>query len=135
MNKFLKRMVVFVFTATAVSTNANAQSRLQADIDAGAIPLTTSELTSVFVNNTMVGPNWYIYQSEDKKKIVLAGGKTYKRKWWIDNKKGFCSTTVKKKTVCRIVYRIGEDEYRVYDQKGKETSTFRVEKGNIKDLN
>ena len=137
MKKLNLQMFAFAFAVTVVSTNANAESTLQEDIDKGAVPLTTSELNSVLSDNTQVGENWFVYNMADGNRIVaVEGHKTKKRKWWIDAKKGFCSTRYKdKKKICGIVYRIGQDEYRVYDKNGKETFTFTMEQGDTQNLN
>ena len=131
------KVLVFAFAVAAVSTNANAQSTLQEDIDAGAVPLTTSEISTTFTNNTQsgVGASWHAYYMEDGKRVILYNGKKTKRKWNVDPKKGFCTTRVRdKKRDCRIVYRIGQDVYRVYDKKGKADHTFKVEQGDTQNL-
>ena len=64
----MKKFALILLMSTAITaTSANAESMLQADIDAGAVPLTTSQLTSAVTNNTMVGSNWVGYQPEGKK--------------------------------------------------------------------
>lgn len=131
------KVLVLAFAVAAVSTNANAQSTLQEDIDSGAVPLTTSEISTAFTNNTQsgVGASWHAYYMEDGKRVILYNGKKAKRKWNVDPKKGFCTTRVKdRKRDCRIVYRIGQDVYRVYDKKGKADHTFKVEQGDTQNL-
>ena len=139
MDKLILKMFAVSFAVAMVSTNANAESTLQEDIDNGAVPLTTSELHSVFINNTQVGvgAKWAVYYIEDGKRIIaVEGEKTKKRKWWIDAKKGWCVTLYKnKKKACTIVYRTGQNEYRVYDKKGKNTHTFTMEQGDTRNLN
>ena len=84
------KVLVFAFAVATVSTNANAQSTLQEDIDNGAVPLTTSEISTAFTNNTQagVGANWHAYSMEDGKRVVLYKGKKMKRKWNVNAKKG-----------------------------------------------
>ena len=134
--KKMRKFVLILLMSTAITaTSANAESTLQADIDAGAVPLTSSQITSAFTNNTHVGSGWYAYYPEGKKRIVLVKTKTYKRKWRVDAEKGFCAVTVRnKKWDCRIIWKIGPKTYRLYDKKGKAEWTFDVEEGNIKDL-
>ncbi len=138
MNKPNFKVLVFAASVAAVSTNANAQSTLQEDIDSGAVPLTTSELSTVLTNNTAVGAgaSWFAYYKADGNRVISAKGKKKKGKWKIDAKKGWCYPRWKdNKQVCAIVYRIGEDEYRTYDIKGKEAVTFKVEQGDTQNLN
>ena len=100
MNKLNLKTIAFAFAVAVVSTNANAESTLQEDIDNGAVPLTTSEMHSVFINNTQVGvgANWAVYFMEDGNRIIsVEGHKTKKRKWWVDAKKGWCGTRYKDK--------------------------------------
>ena len=137
MKKFYFTMALISIAVATVSTSANGKSTLQADIDAGATPLTTSQLTSVYTNNTIVGTGFYVYYSEAGKKIGLTtkNNKIYKRKWRVDETKGLCEVLVRtKKWACSIVWQIGPNSYRYYDKKGKETYTFSAEKGNIKGL-
>lgn len=137
MNKLNIKIIAFTFAVAVVSTNANAESTLQEDIDNGAVPLTTSEMQSAFINNTWVGATWAVYNMEDGIRIItVEGQKTKKRKWSVDAKKGWCTTRYKdKKKLCAIIYRIGQDEYRIYDKKGKEAWTFTVEQGDTRNLN
>ena len=89
MKKFYFVMVLISITVATVSTSANGKSTLQADIDAGATPLTTSQITSVYTNNTIVDSGYYVYYSEGGKKIVLntKNNKKYKRKGrWMKQK-------------------------------------------------
>ena len=137
MKKFYFAMVLISIAVATVSTSANGKSTLQTDIDAGATPLTTSQITSVYTNNTIVDSGYYVYYSEGGKKTVLntKNNKKYKRKWQVDETKGLCQELVrKKKWVCDIVWKIGPNKYRFYDEKGKEIYTASVEKGNIKGL-
>ena len=135
MKKFYFTMVLISIAVATVSTSANGNSTLQADIDAGATPLTTSQLTSIFTDNTIVGENFYVFYPKGKKRIVLFENKTYKRKWRVDENKGWCVVEVRsKKWGCAIVWQIGPNKYRLYDTNGKETFTYSVEKGNIKGL-
>lgn len=130
-----KFALVLLISTAFTATSANAESTLQADIDAGAVPLTTSQITSAFTNNTHVGSDWYVYYPEGKKRIVWHNNKTYKRKWRVDPEKGFCAVAVRsKKWDCRIVWKIGPKTYRLYDKKGKAQWTFDIEEGNIKEL-
>ncbi len=131
------KVLVFAFAVAAVSTNANAQSTLQEDIDNGAVPLTTSEISTAFTNNTLagVGANWHAYYMENGKRVILYNGKKAKRKWKADPKRGFCTTRVRdKKRDCGIVYRVGQDVYRLYDKKGKAMHTFKVAQGDTQNL-
>lgn len=137
MNKPNFKMLVFAVTVAAVSANATAQSTLQEDIDSGAVPLTTSEISTVLTNNTAVGEgvSWFAYYKADGNRVISAKGKKKKGKWKVDAKKGWCYPRWKdNKQVCAIVYRIGEDEYRIYDKKGKESVTFKVEQGDTQNL-
>ena len=137
MKKFNFTMVLISIAVATVSTSANGKSTLQADIDASATPLTTSQLTSVFTDNTIVGDGFYVFYPEGGKRIVLIteNNKTYKRKWRVDEKKGLCQVRVgNKKWACNIIWQIGPNSYRYYDKKGKETYTVSLEKGNIKGL-
>ena len=135
MKKFYFTMVLISIAVATVSTSANGKSTLQADIDAGATPLTTSQLTSLFTDNTIVGEGFYVFYPKGKKRIVLFENKTYKRKWRVDEKKGLCAVRVSnKKWACNIIWQIGPNSYRYYDKKGKETYTVSAEKGNIKGL-
>ena len=100
MNKLILKMFAVTFAVAVFSTNANAKSTLQEDIDNGAVPLTTSEMHSVFINNTQVGvgAKWAVYNMPDGNRIVaVEGAKTKKRKWWIDTKKGWCVLVIKTK--------------------------------------
>ena len=130
-------MVLISIAVATVSTTANAKNTLQVDIDAGATPLTTSQLTSIFTDNTIVGEGFYVFHPKGKKRIVLVteNDKIYKRKWRVDAEKGWCVVRVRnRKLTCTIVWQIGPNKYRYYDKKGKETFTISVEKGNIKGL-
>ena len=71
MKKFYFTMVLISIAVATVSTSANGKSTLQTDIDAGATPLTTSQLTSVFTDNTIVGDGFYAFYPEEGK-IMLA---------------------------------------------------------------
>ena len=134
MKKFYFSMVLIFIAVATVSATANEKSTLQVDIDAGATPLTTSQITSKFIDNTIVGENFYIFYPKGKKRIILFKNKTYKRKWRIDENKGLCAFGVRKKESCNIIWQIGPNSYRYYDTKGQETYTVSVEKGNIKGL-
>ena len=135
MKKIYFTMVLISIAVATVSTTANAKSTLQIDIDAGATPLTTSQLTSIFTGNTIVGEGFYVFHPKGKKRIVLFKNKIHKRKWRVDEEKGWCVVRVKpKKWICTTVWQIGPNKYRYYDTKGKETFTVSVEQGNIKGL-
>ena len=130
-----KTVFILIMSITLTATSANAADTLQVDIDAGAVPMTTSQVTSLAMNNTMVGPDWFVYYPDGKKRIVWYKDKTYKRKWRVDEEKGFCQTTVrKKKWDCRILWKIGPNSYRFYDKEGKAEFTMEFAEGNIKDL-
>ena len=132
----MRKFALIILMSVALTATAESKKViLQADIDAGAVPLTTSQLTSAITNNTMVGSDWVAYYPEGKKRIVLYKEKTYKRKWRVSKKKGWCSQTVRdKKWSCTILWKIGKKTYRVYDEEGKELWTFDIEKGNIHNL-
>lgn len=127
-------LILLISIGIVAATSANAADGVQADVDAGAVPMTTSQLTSLITNNTVVGPNWFAYYPEGKKRIVWYDNKTYKRKWKVDREKGFCVVEVgSKKWSCSIVWQVGPDTYRSYDRKGK-PHTYTIEEGNIKGL-
>ena len=106
---------------------------MQADINAGALPLTTQQLKDLTINNTWKSETWSIYHPEGKKRIVSYGeGKIAKRKWEITDKKGYCAFTVRKKNKksCNVIFNLGNNNYRIYDKKGKEAFHFTILEGN-----
>ena len=132
----MRKFALIILMSVALTATADSKKViLQTDIDAGAVPLTSSQITSAFTNNTVVGSDWTTYYAEGKKRIVLHKKKIHKRKWKVSKKKGFCFQTLKnKKWFCAIVWKIGPKTYRVYDEEGRENWSFKIEKGNIHNL-
>ena len=132
-----KNLMILLMSTVLTATPAISESITQVDIDAGAIPLTTSQITSVITNNTAVGENWCTYYPEGKKRILWYNEKTYKSKWKVDKEKGWCIVDSRsKKWKCWTLWQIGPRTYRAIHvhKEGEEVVNFDIEEGNIYDL-
>ena len=130
-------LVTCLFGAFTILSPAIAgdRSTLQADIDAGAVLLTTADLRILHTNNTLKGRRFVAYYPEGKKRIIKYKGKRFTTKWWIDENYGSCVISVRtKKKMCGLVARIGDNKFRTYENNTLEDANFSVLEGNPEGL-
>ena len=130
-------LVTCLFGAFTILSPAIAgdRSTLQADIDAGAVLLTTADLRILHTNNTLKGAKFVAYYPEGKKRIIKYKGKRFTTKWWIDENYGNCVISVRhKKKMCSLVARIGDNRFRSYENNTLEDANFSVLEGNPEGL-
>ena len=130
-------LVTCLFGAFTILSPAIAgdRSTLQADIDAGAVLLTTADLRILHTNNTLKGAKFVAYYPEGKKRIIKYKGKRFTTKWWIDENYGNCVISVRtKKKMCGLVARIGDNKFRTYENNTLEDANFSVLEGNPEGL-
>ena len=130
---------ILVLTALGIGTGTTvvyANDSVQGDINSGATPLTTSQMASLITGNTIVGQGWYSFYPKGKKRLIRAKDKTYKGKWKVDEKGGFCAVRIKTKKNwdCHTIWQIDETTYRIHNNDGKHSFTVTIEQGNSRNL-
>ena len=131
-NIFLPIVLSIGLASVSFTAMADEKSTLQADLKAGAVRLTAQQIGTLLTNNTMKGKGWYAYYSDNGLRTILVT-KTQDKvrtKWWLDDNKGICAISYRKRTKqCAFIYKIGDNKYRYYDKNGIETFTVSVLEG------
>ena len=131
-NIFLPVILSIGLASVSFTTMADEKSTLQADLNAGAVSLTAQQIGTLLTNNTMKGKGWYTYYSDNGLRTVLRtkNNEKVRTKWWLDDNKGLCAISVRTRTtLCGILYKIGNNTYRFYDENDIEIFTVSVLEG------